>query len=164
MKYSKELLVILIIIVLAAAVFLVLETTLENEKSHIDGTYNFALSECTSFSDSDGNTITAPEDQMFFVAAVSVLNIDWYPGMSNDASNFELAVEINGGIEKIQASSYTSQYPANSAAVMCMSGEPPGQNCYLYLVPAGTDISNAQIVFIGSYRLSYDPGLSLELP
>jgi len=161
MKYSKELLVILVVIVLAAVVFFALETTLENEKSHIDGKYNFELSKCTSFADPDGNTITAPDGQVFFVAAVSVLNIDWYSGISNDASNFELMVEINGEAEKIQASSFTSQYPANSAAVICMSGEPPGQNCYLYLVPAETDISNAQIIFTGSDRLSYDPDLSM---
>jgi len=159
MKHSGKLLVLLIVIVLAAISYVALEVTLENEKSHTDGNYNYSLSTCTSFVTSEGS-INAPAGQEYVVATVTMLNVDWYTGISNSASDFELKVEVSGEMKTINADSDTSLYPANSAAVTYMPGE-HGQNCYLYLVPEGTDLSGADLVYIGPYMLSFDSTLSL---
>lgn len=161
MKYSRDLLVIFMVVILAAIGFIALETTLNNEKSHIDGKYNYSLDECTSFVTSDGSVQEAPEGQVYVVATVVVLNIDWYTGINNSASNFELEVEIGGEMKRMQSTPDTSLYPENRATVLYMPGE-QGQNCYLYLVPAYTDISDARIVFTGPDKISHDAGLSLE--
>jgi len=160
MKYSKDLLVIFIVVILAAVGFVVLETTLNNEKAHIDGKYNYTLDKCTSFIATDGSTQTAPDGQMYVVATVTLLNIDWYTGIDNDASSFELEVELSGEMKKIQSAPDTSLYPENRGAITCMPGE-QGQNCYLYLVPADTDMSGANILFTGQDKLAYDQSLSM---
>jgi len=158
MKYSKDLLVILIVLILAAVGFIALETTLDKENSHVDGNYNYALDTSTSFVTSDGDTISAPGGQLYIIADIILMNIDWHSGISDDPSYFEL--EING--ERVQAASETNLYPPHSAPTTYMPGE-HGHNYYLFLVPAGTDKSDIHIIYTKSNKVTYDPTLTMPV-
>jgi len=156
MKYSKDLLVILVVVILAAVCFIALETTLEGENSHVDGRYNYTFSTSTSFVNSDGDTVYAPDGQMYVVADIILMNIDWHNGISDDPSDFEL--EVNE--ERIQAAPDTYLYPPHSAPVVYVPGE-LGHNYYLYIVPIGTDVSDLHIIYTKSNKITYDPELTI---
>ena len=158
MKYAKDLAIILTVVFLAAACFIVLEGTLEKATAHESGKYNYGLSLRTSFAASDGSTVHAPDGCTYIVADVVLLNIDWHTGISDDASYFRLIV--NG--EEMPVSPDTSLYTAHSSAALYKPGE-RGENSYLYLAPAGKDVSDAHILYTRSDKVVYDPLLELGI-
>lgn len=157
MKYAKDVLVVSVVVILGAIGFIVTETVLNNENSRSDGHYDYSLSTGAFFITSDGDAEYAPDGLMFVFADVLLKNIDWHGGISDGMSYFEL--EING--ERRTAYADTALYPAHTAPVLYLPGQ-QGQNHYLYLVPEGSDTADMRIVYTGSDRIRYEPGLLPE--